>query len=293
MPTNDPQFELEELGLPSAEAQVYLALIRNGSLAASAIANLTQIPRSSVYPTLSSLLNKGLLQGGAGYGSRFTAIPPGRALPTLVRHEREQLLHHEQIVEGLSQQLAALAEESTETAPQDVIQVIRNRRAIAERYERLQLEAERSIDAFTKPPFFMRAGDPAEEKALRRGVRVRNLYEKAAVEDPAIKPYFYQWLAAGEEARIYDGELPHKLVIFDAQIVLLPLFRPGEQVNTVVVHHAQLAQSLSLAFDHVWEKAEPVTAESAKKWWDNQEPKTTEPVNRINRNGRRRQAAEK
>jgi len=264
MPT-DPQLELEELGLLPAEAQVYLALIRNGPLAASAIANLTQIPRSSVYPTVNSLINKGLIQGGAGYGSRFTAVPPERALPTLVRHEREQLLHHETIVKGLSEHLAELAEDSPETAPEEVIQVIRSPRAIAERYERLQLEAERSIDAFTKPPFFMRAGDPAEEKAMRRGVHVRQLYEKAALEDPAIKPFLDKWLKGGEEARVFDGELPHKLAIFDRKVVLLPLFKPGEPVKTVVVRHAQLAESLSLAFQYVWDRSQPFPAQQAAR----------------------------
>lgn len=263
MPTDDPQFELEELGLQPAEAQVYLALIRNGSLAASAIANLTEIPRSSVYPTLNSLLDKGLIQGGAGYGSRFSAIPPDRALPTLVRHEREQLLHHESIVEGLSAHLASLAEGSVETAPQDVIQVIRNPRAVADRFDRLQLEADKQIDSWIKAPFFCRPSNPAQEKAQKRGVKVRSLYERAVLDDPAVAPFLHKWVAAGEEARIYDGELPHKLAIFDKQVVLMPLIMPADQTRTVLIRHPQLAQSLSMFFEFLWRDAEPINGNTS------------------------------
>lgn len=253
----DPQFELEELGLFPGEAQVYLALVRNGPLVASAIAHLTEIPRSSVYPTLNALVDKGLVEAGTGYGSRFKAVPSETALPSLIRHDREQLSHRESIVKGLSEHLASLAE-PVEAVPDELIQVLRNPRAVAQRYERLQLEAERVIEVFCKAPFFVGGGNPAEDKTLKRGVRNRAIYEKAALEDPAIKPYFSNWLAKGEEARIYDGVLPHKLAIIDSKIALIPLFLPGEQMKAVLIQHAQLAQMLSLGFQYLWERSEPI-----------------------------------
>src|SRR5206468_7760124 len=74
------RLELEELGLSSSEAQVYLALLRSsGGLGASAVANATAIQRTGIYPTLDALLEKGMVERGAGYGSRFTAVGPRRA----------------------------------------------------------------------------------------------------------------------------------------------------------------------------------------------------------------------
>ncbi len=261
---SDPQFELEELGLLPAEAQVYLALVRHGPLVASAIAHLTEIPRSSVYPTLNALVDKGLVEAGAGYGSRFKAVPSETALPGLIRHEREQLSHRESLVKGLSEQLASLAE-PLESVPEELIQVLRNPRAVAQRYDRLQLEAEQMIEVFCKAPFFAAGGNPAEEKTLRRGVRHRAIYEKAALEDPAIKPYFSNWLAKGEEARIYHGALPHKLAILDSKIALIPLFLPGQQMKAVLIQHAQLAQMLSLGFQYLWDRSEPIAAPKRKR----------------------------
>lgn len=288
----DPEVELEELGLLPAEAQIYLALIRNGALGASAIANVTKVPRSSVYPTLNALIDKGLVEGGAGYGSRFSAVRAELALPTLIRREKEELLHRESVAKKLTEHLSSLAE-PVEGGPEELIEVIRSPRAVAERFERLVLEAERQIDVLTKPPFVLPAAfasNPAQEKAQRRGVRCRSLYEKASLEDAAIKPHVANWIAAGEEARLYDGELPQKLAIFDSQIVLVPLIRPREPMKTVLIRHPQLAQTLTLAFEYLWERSKPIAALNKPSAKQNG---TDHAGQRISRNGRRGQAAKK
>jgi sugar-specific transcriptional regulator TrmB len=65
---DDRQDELERLGLAPSEARVYLALLRQGgTLGASALAAATGLTRQNVYPILSSLADKGLVEAEAGY----------------------------------------------------------------------------------------------------------------------------------------------------------------------------------------------------------------------------------
>ena len=256
--------ELVELGLSPTEAQIYLALLQNAAVTASALAGATGLSRSRVYQTLCSLSDKGLVESGAGYGSKFVVVSPQQALPALVLREEESLAERKQVANRLGQRLAALVDQN-ETGPEGLVQVIRNPRAVADRFERLELEAERQIDIWTKPPIFLRSGNPNLERALRRGVKSRSVYEKAALDDPAVEPYFRTWITAGEEARVYDGVLPHKLAIFDSQIVLMPLIRPGEQTKTLLIRHAELAQSLSLAFQFIWDRSEPIASEPQTK----------------------------
>src|SRR2546425_9772600 len=130
--TDDFQLELQELGLLPAEAQVYIALVRNGALGGSAIASVTGFPRSSVYLTLNSLLDKGLVEGGAGRGSRFSVVPPEQALPSLVVQERASLVQRETLANKLGQRLSSLVE-PVETSADELIQVIRSPRGVAER----------------------------------------------------------------------------------------------------------------------------------------------------------------
>ena len=260
---HDRRAQLVELGLSLTEAQVYLALIQNASLSASALATATDLSRTSVYQILCSLTDKGLVQSGAGYGSKFAVVAPEQALPALVAREKQTIAERERIADELAETLAPLVADA-EFALDDTVQVIRTPHAITQRYERLQLEAERTIDATVKAPILNpRKNNPAQEKAQRRGVHYRGLYEKAAIEDAAIKPNLQAWIAGGEEARVYDGELPYKLTIFDGEIALITLTKRGDTWLTLFVRHEPLAKSLTEWFNLLWEKAKPLTPTAA------------------------------
>src|SRR5438132_1568657 len=158
--------ELEQLGFTANEANVYLALIQKGALTATAIAAATSLARTAVYPTLNSLVDQGLVDAGEGYGSKFSAVPAERALPHLML-ERERLTR--QVIERISS-----LEVPVETAPEELIQVIRSPRAVVERFARLQLEAEQQVESFVKAPILTGlAGNPAQAKAQKRGVRYK------------------------------------------------------------------------------------------------------------------------
>jgi sugar-specific transcriptional regulator TrmB len=261
----DIQMELQELGLLPAEAQVYLALVRNGALGGSAIASVTGFPRSSVYLTLNSLLDKGLVEGGASRGSHFSVVPPEQALPSLVIKERESLVQRETLANKLGQRLSTLVE-PIEARPEELIQIIRNPRAVAERYDRLRLQARESVEVFVKAPIFSRPSpDPVLEELLRRGVLCRGLYERAILDSPAVGPYLAKWVADGDEVRVYEGKLPHKLALFDRQSAFVALSMPGDQMRTVYIRHPELANSLGILFDTFWEKSEPLAIADQKK----------------------------
>jgi hypothetical protein len=79
------------------------------------------------------------------------------------------------------------------------------------------------------------------------------------VDAPEIKPYLSKWIAAGERARVHDGKLPHKLAIFDKQSILIPLVPPGPgRILFLSIGHSQLAASLGLLFELLWESAKPL-----------------------------------
>ena len=256
--------ELTQLGLTPTEAQVYLALVQNGPMGASAIAVATGLARTAVYPTLGALVDKGLAEAGEGYGSRFSPVPAEKVLPHLLAADKAALLHRERLTAEVIE-LISLLEGQPETVPDELIQVLRGPRALTERFERLQLEAEESINSFIKGPYLGDPSNPIQEKARRRGVHYRGLYENRLLDDPATKARVLKRMAMGEEARVYDGELPQKLVIFDSRVVLMPLVRSGESLRTVVIRHPELAQTLSLAFQYLWDRAEPVAPEQPGK----------------------------
>lgn len=263
--TNPNEAKLQQLGLSSAEAQIYLTLLHHGPQAAAAIANETGIKRTSVYPVICSLTDKGLIEGGTGHGVKFAAIAPAEALPSLVAREKRIISDRERIADELAETLSPLAA-NAETSLDDSVQVVRTPQVIADRLHRLQLEAERQVELVVKAPIMdPRPGNPAQKKAQRRGVHYRCLYERAVLEDPRVKPYLAQWIAAGEEARVYDGELPYKFAVFDSKVVLLTLVRRNGQSSALLVRHALFAKSISTLFDSFWREAKPLIVEGAHK----------------------------
>jgi hypothetical protein len=155
----------------------------------------------------------------------------------------------------------AAAEEELE---EEMIEVLRSRQTISERFERLQLEAEHETDVLVKAPALAtRAGNPAELRALKRGIRIRGLYEERALDSPDVAPHLTSWEAAGEEIRIYPGELPLKAAIFDRQRVLIPLeaTKAHDRVTSLLIRHPSLGLALHILFEHLWEQAYPLSTD--------------------------------
>lgn len=258
------RLQLEQLGLSPAEARVYLAVLHRGPMIAAAIAKETGIPRTGVYSTLGSLVDMGLIESGLGHRSKFTAVAPDRALTALIAQEEQALAHRKEIAKALREQLITVTQ-STEAIPDEIIKVLRDPRSVSQHFQRLQLDARKTVEVFCKPPYLNPDDIKTERKISRRGIQVRGIYERGEFEDSPFKPYFYEWFSAGEEGRIYDGKLPHKMVIIDSEIVLLPLFTPGEEMRALVIRNAQLGESLSLAFRFIWARSVPVRSRQQKR----------------------------
>ena len=245
---------LEQLGLSPAEAQAYLALLRNGPLSVREIASVIGAGRTGAYPILYALVERGLVEGGAGYASRFIAVAPEQALPNLVARRRESLFSDERIAESLVRDLASMIDEAAPTGDSDV-QVLRSPRLVAERFTRLQREARREVDVFIKAPFFAPLGNPDEQDVLARGVRCRGLYEEAVLESEHVAPYLRAWQERGEEIRLYPGELPMKLALFDSTVAIMPLEQTGDRgLVTMVIRHPSLGALIRVAFEALWER---------------------------------------
>ena len=287
------RLKLEQLGLSPAEALVYLAVLNYGPLAATAIASEAGIPRTGVYPTLCSLVEKGLIEGGFGHGSKFMAITPEEALRGLIAREEQKLSERQQVAKELTKALPSLPADA-ESALDEFVQVIRTPLLIGERLNRLQLEATRLVEGIVKAPILVPSPwNPAQRTAMERGVHYKALYERAAIEDPKVAPYIDGWLAGGEEARVFDGDLPYKFVVFDQEVVISTIIRRSGHPTALLVRNVPYARGISILFDFFWNQAKPFVIKdqkavsTASKTPAKSPPKTDHASQRISRNGRR------
>jgi sugar-specific transcriptional regulator TrmB len=243
---NETPAQLAGLGLTSYQARTYLALLRRDSSTAAQAARLSHVPRQRIYDVLASLVDKGLASTRPGQIVEYAAVAPGLALARIVSDQRRQLADLERDTAELIAELSpAFHAGHEQDHPLEYIEVLRDRRAINERFEELQAAAKREIRVLTKGLY----GTPRQTSAQE----ARSVYEFSVLADPDMR----RLVGVGEQAR-FVRELPLELVIIDESIVMLALEDPvagGAEATIMVVEHPSLAGTLTGAFTAIWEQA--------------------------------------
>jgi len=246
---------LSDLGLTNYEARVYLALTRRESSTAAEAARVAGIPRQRIYDVLSSLVNRGLAATRPGQVTKYVATHPTDAVERLVSEHRQRLEQLERESRVFAEALApAFAAGQEHQDPLEYIEVLRDRRAINQRFGELQAGIESEILVFTKPPYATPPEENVEGLEVTQSHDVFSVYELSIFDDPENVAGVRRFIEAGEQARFVE-ELPLKLVIIDERIVLFGMEDPvaaGSALTMLVVEHPALAKVLKIAFMHVW-----------------------------------------
>ena len=264
--TNGFVDRLGRLGLTSYEAKVYLALIRRGSAPAPQVARIADLPRQRIYDVLASLVEKGLASSRHGKVVEYAATPPNQAIERLIADHRELLAELEEAGTEMAAKLEpAFSEGQGQTDPLDYIEILRDQRAINERFNELQAGVENEILVFTKPPYATPPQENVTGLEVSREHDARSVYELSIFDDEQAAEGVRRFIEAGEEAR-FCPELPLKLVIIDERIVMFGMEDPvaeSDGSTILVVEHPALARVLKIAFDAVW--SDGLTFEQARR----------------------------
>ena len=248
--------QLTRLGLTSYEAKAYLTLIRRDSFTAAQVARQSGLPRQRIYDVLGSLVQKGLAVSRPGNVVKYAATPPELAIDLLLTAHRDELSRMERDARGMVSDLKPAYEAGqVHTDPLEYIEVLRDRRAINERFAELQSAVKKEILVFTKPPYATPPQENVEGLEVIQTHEARSLYEFSVFDDPAVMRGVQRFVEAGEDAR-FVPELPLKLVIIDETIVMFGMEDPvagSADLTIVVVEHQSLAKVLKTAFDAIWQ----------------------------------------
>ena len=99
-------------------------------------------------------MQKGLAVARPGTVVKYSATPPEIAINMLVQAHRQELLEMEQAGRTMIDMVKPAYEAGqTHTDPLEYIEVLRDRRAINERFAELQAQVKEEILVFTKPPY--------------------------------------------------------------------------------------------------------------------------------------------
>jgi sugar-specific transcriptional regulator TrmB len=245
---------LRSLGLSKYEAEVYHALLEVESAKVQDLARMTSVPRPQIYVALGKLMDRGMCTENRGKVSYYTAVAPDVAFRDVLRHEEQELANKAEGVQTLAE---SFARQEKAEVPGRFVQVLKGRQ-IKEFIDRSVDEAQEEVLTFFHSPQEKSARSleavlNLELGMLKRGVKVRCLYERKSLDNPEITPLLRKLAKHGEEGRVVDF-VPLNMLSFDDRAVMFSLTREKGDVTVFVFTHASLVAAMKAGFEHHWQQ---------------------------------------
>jgi len=256
---------LQKLGLSSAEANVYLSLLKKKNFTATEISKISEISRSKIYEILNKLIGKGLCIEILGSIKKYSPVNPKTAFNSLLQNYKQQ---YEQEIEAKKILVSEISDnlfplyltEKDQSDPLDYIEVIRDKKRIADKIHMLERKAQLEVVSFSKAPYAMNFNNLAQTKnriIFKKNIVYKGIYEIIDAQSLEFMHIIQIYQAEGEEIRIAE-KLPMKMHIFDERIVFFTLenrLTPKSNLTAMVIEHADLAATLKIIFDVLWKKS--------------------------------------
>ena len=255
--------ELASIGLTSDEVRCYLALLRRGRLTARQLTTATRVTRGRIYDVLNGLVAKGAVVEAAGIVRSYEAATPSVAINNLLERRRVDIESLEDRARRLVESLGAIAVEPG--GPPLMIEWLRHKATVRERCGQLEDDAKNEVLTVVRSPVRQTGDFGQEERAIARGVKFRALYETSLLSDANLAR-IRSYISAGFDAR-HLPSLPTRLQVFDRAVTMMPLDESANDpmdFTVIVIRHPGVSSLAALAFERLWEGAEPIASPSRR-----------------------------
>jgi sugar-specific transcriptional regulator TrmB len=249
--------ELIDIGLTENEAKTYVYLLKKQVYTATEISKIAGVNRSKIYEVLENLIRKGLCFDKPGKVRKFEAIDPKIAFSKL-RELQEAKLERIITIPALLDPIFKGQKENN--SPLDFIEVYTTPASIINKYNTLELAAEKFVYSFCKRPYAMadtNVINPEQLESMSKGVLYKSIFESEPDQPEWFAKKMQSFVNQGEEIRI-SHYLPLKLHIYDYKTVMFSMINkmnPKENLTYLVISHSDLAETLITTFNFYWEKS--------------------------------------
>jgi sugar-specific transcriptional regulator TrmB len=219
---------LTGLGLTGSQAKVYLALVKIGQERASSIWKSFRRggggARQDIYRILSELQELGLVERIIAKPTEFRAVPPEECASILIQRRKDEIAELQKQASKMLQHLERTrTKETFKNEPAQYV-LIPEGEALLFRLKKAIKNAQSNIDFICPREAFLKGllwAAEVYEKALRRGVKIRWIYEKP--EDLNSLPECVQALMKNPsfKLRAVPNSLNMKYWIYDTKEVFI------------------------------------------------------------------------
>lgn len=247
---------LEALGFGPVEESVYQLLLLRGRQSREEI--LASGEREAQRQALEVLEAKGLVRRLAGSDPAYVVAPPEYAIDVLIAEQMNAL----QEARAKAVELAAQVRRAAQPAdPAELIEVVSGEGSARQLFRQVVSSAQQEIAVFDCPPYATATTDFDEvleaqlERVRADRLRLRTVFERSLLDDPAHVQRIMDGVASGEQARI--ARVPLKMAVIDRSWGMLPLLHADGLTPeaVVIVRRSVLLDSMLALFESVWDHA--------------------------------------
>ncbi|MFJ4854826.1 MULTISPECIES: helix-turn-helix transcriptional regulator [unclassified Streptomyces] len=254
--------EMYALGVSETEEDVYRHFLRNPGAGTDGLHLLLHIDAQALHACIARLRELGLLRSEShGPESHSTGIfptDPDIALPRLVdlrlnilHQELQQVTRSRHLIDGLR------AEQSGRRPSPAGIEQLEGVDRIRDRIDDLAFFARDeilSVEPHTRlSPESIARSRPMDLRCLRRGVRIRSVVARAALEDPATAAHLRELAAHGAAIRL-TSETAERLLVYDRRTALVPLDPRDPLRGVLLAQRTGLVSNIVALFEKIWDQ---------------------------------------
>lgn len=254
---------LEALGVSPLAETVYLTMLKCPDLGADGLAQRLNLERLQLSEALDDLTRNSLLLRSPDDSGSHHIIDPEVGLATLLARQRAQLARRQQEVEECRASFAALLAANVELRPRDlqpmVTQLVGSDMIgtrLQELSESCSREACALVPAGAQPLQSILASRDLDAAAVKRGVRLRTLYQDSSCYDPGTREYAHWLTELGTEVRTLPV-LPLQMLIIDREIAIVPVDLDDTQTAAFMIKKTGIATALVAFYERLWRSAMP------------------------------------
>jgi sugar-specific transcriptional regulator TrmB/DNA-binding CsgD family transcriptional regulator len=258
--------------LDSVAVTIYLQVLQDGELSRTAASEAAGVTLVEVDRACSTLVKSHLLTTVAGDPKRFVPVNPEIAAARLVEPMDNIIRSYRSMADATRERLLDLM--PAYLARREAVNLHQNQafETIVDAADVRLLIAE-SVKHSTKDMMTVQPGGardpggldealPRDLDALRRGVRVRVLYQHTARASLHTRTYVTSIEELGGQVRTME-QIAERMLIFDRSTVFIPKWiNPDESPGALIVREPVLVAFLCSFFEQMWLTATPYVPEA-------------------------------
>ncbi|MFJ4799283.1 LuxR C-terminal-related transcriptional regulator [Streptomyces murinus] len=257
--------------IDSVVLDVYGYAMSRSVVTSAEVALALRLVPAVVDEALAELLSMGLVRKPENGASGFVAVNPDAAAATVLGPLEQAIREQHAAVERAKQRLSEFVPlyeaqskgREKSTGIELIVDLADVRAAIAGFAENCQAEVLTSHPGGGRRAEVLEEAIGRDERMLRRGVRMRTLYQHTAQFSPGTRTYVDRLTRLGADVRTLDDRIM-RFLVFDRRIAVVAV--QDDSNAAVVVRDPDIVHFTVTAFELVWGRAQTFPTR-----WDNQE----------------------